>query len=105
MKTLTTQELTTMIDNRDELFLINTLDEQHFNATHIPNSINVPQSRDDFASKVKRISKDTDRKIVVYCASSNCNSSTKAAKRLNEAGFTDVYDYQGGAEAWRSAGQ
>jgi rhodanese-related sulfurtransferase len=36
----------------------------------------------------------------VYCASIDCHSSTDAAKKLDQAGFTNVYDYRGGAKAW-----
>ena len=42
-----------------------------------------------------------DKSVVVYCASSHCNSSEKAAKKLEEAGFTAVSRYTGGAAAWQ----
>ncbi len=33
------------------------------------------------------------------------NSSTKAAKKLEDASFTSVLDYEGGAKAWKEAGE
>jgi len=39
--------------------------------------------------------------VVVYCASEQCNSSEKAAKKLEDAGFTAVSRYTGGAAAWQ----
>jgi len=40
-------------------------------------------------------------KLVVYCANQQCDSSEKATKKLEEAGFTSVLTYKGGAEAWK----
>ena len=105
MKTLTTDQLRSMIDNGEDILLINTLDEKHFSATNIPNSINIPQSEEDFVRQVERISNNMNRKIVVYCVSDQCDSSTKAAKKLEADGFSDVYVYEGGARAWTEAGQ
>jgi len=42
--------------------------------------------------------------VVVYCANAECDASPKAAERLEEAGFTDVVDYQGGTQSWEEAG-
>ena len=39
--------------------------------------------------------------VVVYCASQQCNSSEKAAKKLEAAGFTAVSRYTDGAAAWQ----
>lgn len=34
-----------------------------------------------------------------------CDSSTKAAKRLDAAGFESVYDFEAGAKGWQEAGE
>ncbi len=36
--------------------------------------------------------------------SHSCKSSTQAAQKLEAAGFSNVYDYEGGAKAWQEAG-
>ncbi len=105
MNTLSTQQLKTMIDNGEDVLIVNTLDEKDFDATNIPNSINIPQSEDDFVRQVERISNNPNRRVVVYCASEACDSSTKAAKKLDDAGFSEVYVYTGGAKAWKDAGE
>jgi rhodanese-related sulfurtransferase len=43
-----------------------------------------------------------DKKLVVYCANQHCDSSEKATKKLEDAGFTSVLTYKGGAEAWKN---
>ena len=38
-------------------------------------------------------------------ADGTCDASPNAAQRLEEAGFRQVYDYEGGVQAWREAGE
>jgi rhodanese-related sulfurtransferase len=46
-----------------------------------------------------------DTEIVVYCACPNEASSAVAAKRLKQAGFTNIRPLLGGVDAWVGAGQ
>ena len=105
MNTLTVDEVRQMQDRHEDFLLINTLDEEHFPDTQIPGSINIPQSRDDFVQRVEQEAGTTNQKIVVYCASTECSSSPKAAKKLEEAGFSNVFDFEAGAKGWEAAGQ
>mgnify|MGYP003626742147 CR=1 FL=1 len=41
-----------------------------------------------------------DLEVVVYCANFDCPASTDAARKLDEAGFNNVYDYEGGTQDW-----
>jgi rhodanese-related sulfurtransferase len=101
MKPLTRDELKKMNDAQHEDFvLINVLSRESFNEQHIRTSINIPVSDENFAQKVESVAGGKDRKIVVYCASFECDASPKAAKKLEEAGFTQVYDYEGGTKDW-----
>jgi len=101
MKTITTDQLKAMQSDRRGILLINTLDESHFEATRIPDALNVPQSMENFIERVDEIAGGKERPIVVYCGSPECNSSTIAAKKLDAAGFQEIYDYDGGAKAWK----
>ena len=101
MKTLSKEDLKKMNEKEHEDFvLINVLPKDHFNRQHIRTSVNVPHDRDDFTDQVESISGHKGRKIVVYCASFDCDASPNAAKKLEKAGFTNVYDYEGGTEDW-----
>ena len=55
---------------------------------------------DDFVSTVDKVVADRTRAVVVYCANKECDASPKAAQKLEEAGFTQVFDYEGGTEDW-----
>ena len=105
MKALTTEELREMQRQDYPPIIINTLSPEDFKHTHIPESINIPQTADDFVEQAEQAAGGKDQPVVVYCASKQCDSSPKAAKKLEDAGFQQVYDYEGGAKAWQDAGE
>ncbi|UUO08091.1 rhodanese-like domain-containing protein [Blastopirellula sp. J2-11] len=104
MKAITTAELQNLKERGEAITLINTLPAESFAETHIPDSINIPRDQDDFAEKVEQAVGGKSQPIVVYCASEDCPSSTKAAKELESQGFTNVSDYEGGAKSWKQSG-
>lgn len=104
MNTVTADTLNQMQQQNGDFLLINTLDEEHFPQTRIPGSINIPQSSDDFVSRVEQEAGSKDKEIIVYCASTQCQSSHKAAQKLEQAGFSNVSDFEAGAEGWQQAG-
>lgn len=101
MKSISKDHLKRMNDQEHEDFvLINVLAPEAFNKDHIRTSINVPLKRDDFTDLVALVAGRKDRKVVVYCASFDCDASPQAAKKLEDAGFSRVYDYEGGTKDW-----
>lgn len=96
MKTITKEELKDMIDNKEDFVLINVLPRESFEKQHIPGSINISIGDEDFGKKAKQEIKDKNKKIVVYCANSECQASPRAAEKLTEMGYKNVWDYEGG---------
>ena len=103
MKTLTTQQFEELRQDKNPT-VVNTLEKEHFEKKHIPKSINVPVSAPDLEQRVEGEAGGKDKPVVVYCAGQECDASAKAGKRLEEAGFSQVYDFEGGTEAWEKAG-
>lgn len=101
MNTITTDELKELREKDAGLTLVNTLGAESFEKTRIPGAINVPLDSGNFAARVEQAADGKDKAVVVYCASQQCNSSEKAAQKLEEAGFTAVSRYTGGAAAWQ----
>jgi rhodanese-related sulfurtransferase len=101
MKTITTAELQRLQSIEPGLPIINTLPHDSFDETRIPGAISIPEDEPDFADRVARAVGTKDKKLVVYCANQQCDSSEKATKKLEAAGFTSVLTYKGGAEAWK----
>ena len=104
MQTLTADQLDSMMDEDEEFTLINVLGEEDFRRVHIPGSENIPVGRDDFEQAVKELVGSRGSTVVVYCADFDCEASPAAARKLDEAGFTDVYDFEGGVKQWMKAG-
>jgi rhodanese-related sulfurtransferase len=101
MKTIEANELKAVLDGNEDVLLINTLNAGSFERTQIPGAVNIPLEDVDFVARVEEQAGGKDKPIVVYCASQQCNSSEKAAEKLENAGFTAVADFAGGFRAWQ----
>lgn len=67
---------------------------------HIDHAINVNWNADDFATKAAQY--DKSRPVFVYCKVGG--RSSQAAAKLNEMGFTKIYNLDGGMMKWNAAG-
>lgn len=106
MNTLTFDELKRMNEQEHQDFvLINVLPREKFIEDHIRTSVNVPVEDEEFVDIVAKIAGSKDRRIVVYCANFNCDASPRAAKKLEDAGFARIYDYEGGTREWNEQKQ
>ena len=104
MKTITRDELKALFDQGDAVHLINVLSEESFRNAHIPGSLNIPLDDPDFEKKVAQACGSKAQRIVVYCASTECNASRTAVQRLELAGFYQTSAYEGGVKDWKEAG-
>jgi rhodanese-related sulfurtransferase len=104
MQTLTTEQVRALKADQDGPAIINVLDAQYYRKEHIPDSENIPLSTDNFVEKVEQASGSKSKPVIVYCANTECDASPKAAKKLEQNGFDQVYDYEGGMDAWKEAG-
>lgn len=105
METINAEQLKQMRERNEDFVLVNTLDEAHFEKTKIPGAVNIPQSEREFVQRVQTQAGSKNKKIVTYCASTECKSSEQGAEKLEAAGFTNVYDFQAGARGWTEAGE
>ena len=102
-KVISAQELRKLRDAGEDFLLVNTLPTESFKETKLPGAVNIPQEDADFATKVEKEAGGKARTVVVYCANMQCDSSTQGAEKLVAAGFTDVYDFESGAQGWKQA--
>jgi rhodanese-related sulfurtransferase len=100
-KTIDRETLNKKIDSGDDFVLIEVLGKKEFERNHIKGAINMPLMEIGHMAK-ERFNPETE--IVVYCASAECKTSPKAAKKLENLGFQNVYDYEGGKKDWIEAG-
>lgn len=103
MQALSTDELRNMRSSTENLSLIDVLPSSSYREEHIPGSISIPLESDNFVDQVNRAVGGRTQPVVVYCANTSCDLSPKASKKLEEAGFAHVFDYEGGLDAWKKA--
>lgn len=87
---------------KQNLVVINVLDQKSYDNCHIKGSVNVPVKL--LPEYVKRLPIDT--LIVLYCASYDCNASYFAWQSLQDAlgSLPNVYVYEGGIAEWHQKG-
>jgi rhodanese-related sulfurtransferase len=73
---------------------------EEYNAEHIDNAVNIDWNGNNFVSNANKY--DKSKPVFVYCLSGG--RSAKAAAKLEELGFTNIYELQGGILKWNAAG-
>lgn len=73
---------------------------EEFAAGHLANAINIDYYADDFESKLAEL--DVSVPYVMYCNSGN--RSGNALPVMDSLGFEEVYELDGGIQAWFGAG-
>ena len=73
---------------------------QEFTSGHIDNAVNIDWLSDNFVANTQKLNKT--KPVFLYCKTSN--RSTQAAKKLEELGFTTIYNMKGGLLQWDAEG-
>lgn len=97
IKQIRAEDLLKKIENSENFKLVDVLLPSGYEKWHIPGAINIEiDELENLALKML----DKYDEIIVYCASFECQSSTRAAKILKTLGFTNVSEYKGGKKEW-----
>ena len=92
---------TTVKNLQDGAVLIDVLPEIDYQRQHIPGAINIPVDRDDFETRVAKAVPDRSTPVIVYCTDEDCEASPRAAKRMEQMGYSRVMDLEVGIEGWK----
>lgn len=92
-----------MVEKDDGATVIEVLSQENFEKFHLPGAQNVPLD-EKFDEKIQAAVPDKSQPVVLYCFDEECSASPKAAQRMDELGYQQVYDYEAGKRDWKEAG-
>ena len=101
VKQISREELIRMCKAGERFTLVDVLSAESYSKEHIAGSISIPLAELEEKAEAMLGKFDT---IVVYCASFECQASTKAAQMLMAMGFDNVLDYKGGLKDFKESG-
>ena len=84
--------------NKNSVQLIDVRTPKEYNAGHIKNAVNVDFFSNDFTNKINNLNKE--QPVYIYCRSGK--RSKKSAFEFQKAGFTKIYNLEGGFLNWMS---
>lgn len=86
---------------KTKAILLDAREEKEYNVSHLEDAILVGYNKFKLKETLKKLPKDKNTKIVVYC-SLGIRSETVAHKLIKE-GYTNVYNLYGGIFEWKNA--
>ncbi len=115
---IATAELKALLESGEPILLVDTMPTaSSYNQGHIPGAVNFvfpkvvidewnADSMGDrtIAEYETLLGTDKARKIVFYCGYVKCPRSHNGAVFAQELGYTNIFRYPGGIDAWRGAG-
>lgn len=97
---VTVQEFSEKLNTESNKLILDVRTPDEYNSGHIAGSVNIDYFNENFKTEVAKL--DKSKTVFVYCRSGG--RSAKSAAILNEMGFTNVIDLEGGIGAWSGAG-
>ena len=80
-------ELNEMIKNKEKFILLDVRTEEEYEASHIPNAINIPLN--NLESQIEHLLPYKDDKVVIYCRSGR-RSITMIYTHIVDDGYEDA---------------
>lgn len=100
IKTLDPKEFAAKYQANEKAQLIDVRTPKEFAEERIEGFTNIDWNGADFESKVAKL--DKSEPVFLHCRSGG--RSAKAASKLQEMGFTEIYDMEGGMLKWNAEG-
>jgi len=81
--------------------LIDVRTPEEFTSGYIPGAINIDYRNENFKELIEKV--DKTKPVAVYCAKGG--RSGRCATYMKKAGFTKIYDLDGGITRWKFKGK
>ena len=89
------------MNEKQNVQLIDVRTPEEFVKGHLKNARNIDYNGSDFEKQINSL--DKSKAVFVYCLSGG--RSANAAKLMNEKGFLEIYNMEGGYLKWTNAGK
>ncbi len=99
IRVISTQEFKSKLKENVQLIDVRTPSE--FSEGYISNAENINLMNSDFEDEIENL--DKEKPVYIYCRSGQ--RSNKAAKKMIELGFKEIYDLEGGITSWEKHGE
>ncbi|WP_452227912.1 MULTISPECIES: rhodanese-like domain-containing protein [unclassified Lacinutrix] len=96
---VSTQEMQSLL-KMGQVQLVDVRTPKEFKSGYIDNAQNIDYKSPTFAQDILKL--DKEKPVLLYCHSGG--RSAKCAEKLQEAGFTKIYDLEGGISRWKHDG-
>ena len=105
MKTIDTQRLEVLVREEPGLRVLDVRLAEDYNAGHLPGAANNCIFAVAFIEGIEERVCDKATPVCVYGAGNDSHESRMAYEKLVRNGYSEVYEYRGGAAAWLEAGK
>jgi polyisoprenoid-binding protein YceI/rhodanese-related sulfurtransferase len=92
------------LKDKEPPLVIDVLPQECYQRKHLPGALRATVYEVNFLDQAHTIVTDQDRSIVVYGAGSESKEASVAADKLLRDGFTNIWEFAGGLEAWEEQG-
>lgn len=99
---ITREELRDKLILGEAITLIEALPKKYWQESHLPDALQIDYT--EVQDKAHLLPSDKEARVVVYCASTECQNSAKAARTLEDLGYRNVHEYAEGKQHWLEAG-
>jgi len=100
IKEVSVNDVKKMIDNKETIVILDVRDKDEFETGYIPGAINLSRGMLEF--KINMMVPDKNATIIVYCGIDL--RGPLATKTLNEMGYINAVNINGGLKDWKAAG-
>lgn len=99
---LSPQEFEAKLKTLQNVQLIDVRTPEEYQTEHLKNAVNINFVDDDFKEKISKLNKKNP--VFIHCAAGVLEGrSNKTAKLLEELGFNEIYELEGGIINWIKA--
>lgn len=95
---VSTDELKSMMDQKDKFVLIDSRTKPEYVESHIVTAVNIPDKK--LQENLALLPADKNSLLVIYCNGFKCGKSKRLAAQLEPMGYTNIRIYLEGIPVW-----